>query len=364
MNLTAVRAELPVLERVAYLNAGTFGPLPLRTVETMIAIQREELENGRAGASYWEHVRLLRAHAREAVGGLIGAPAQDLALMRSTTEGCSLAIQSLGLGPADEVVTTDVEHFGLLGPLRASGARLRFARVRERPAADALAAIEAEIGPQTRLIALSHVSWTTGQVLPVAELAGRGIPVLVDGAQSVGSIPLDVPGLGCDFYTVSGQKWCLGPDGTGALYVSPGIVETIRVPLPSYFGIQSRDDEGGFVPAPGAQRLETGTIAAPSLAGLVASLELASEVGPERFAHGRELAERCREHLAAKVEVVTEPGQATLVAFRPAGDPAETVARLAERGVVVRDLPGLGWVRASIGFWTSEEDLERLAAGL
>ena len=78
----------------------------------------------------------------------------------------------------------------------------------------------------------------------------------------------------------------------------------------------------------------------------------------------RAMAERCRELLAERVEVVTEPAQSTLVAFRPPGDAAEAVERLAERGVVVREMPGLGWVRASVGFWTSEEDLERLVEAL
>jgi L-cysteine/cystine lyase len=364
VNLAAVRAELPVLERLAYLNSGTFGPLPRRTVQTMIALEQEELEHGRAGAAYWESVHARRAGAREAVGRLLCAPAEDVALTRSTTEGCSLAIQSLELGPGDEVVTTDVEHFGLLGPLRACGATVRTAAIRERPASAALAAIEAEIGARTRLIALSHVSWTTGQLLPVSELTGRRIAVLVDGAQSAGSIPLDVPALGCDFYTVSGQKWCLGPDGTGALYVSPQLVESLRVPLPSYFGIASRDEEGGFVAAAGAQRLETGTVPAPALAGLVASLEFALELGAARFERARRMADHCRDLLLERVDVVTEPGQATLVSFRPNGDPAETVRVLAERGVVVRELPGLGWIRASVGFWTAEEELERLAEAL
>ena len=116
-------------------------------------------------------------------------------------------------------MTTDVEHPGLLGPLEASGATIRVARVRDRPAAEAFDAIRAEITPRTRLLALSHVAWSTGNVLPVAELkAETGLPVLVDGAQSVGAIPVDVTPF--DYYTVSGQKWLCGPEGTGALYVA------------------------------------------------------------------------------------------------------------------------------------------------
>lgn len=364
MNLDAVRAELPVVERVAFLNAGTFGPLPRRAVEAMQAEQTAELEAGRAGERYWERLRTLRAEARAAVARLVGASPEDVALTRSTTEGCQLAVRSLGIGRGDEVVTTDVEHFGLLGALAASGARVRVARVRARPAAEALEAILAEVGPATRLVALSHVAWTDGRVLPVAGLADHGVRVLVDGAQSGGAIPLDLPSLGCDFYTLSGQKWLLGPDGTGALYVNPRIVESLAVPCPSYYGTATREEDGSFTPVPGAPRLEPGTVPAPALAGLLASLELAAALGEERFERARAATERCRELLSARADVVSEPGQGTLLSFRPAGDPAETVRRLADRGVVVRDIPGTGLVRASVGFWTSEADLERLCEAL
>jgi L-cysteine/cystine lyase len=364
VNLAAVRAELPVLEDVAYLNAGTFGPLPRRVVDVMRTIQTEELQHGRTGRPYFDEIRGLRGRLREAVAGLLGAQPGSIALTRSTGDGCNIAVGSLDLRPEDEIVTTDDEHFGLLGALHASRARVRVAHIRSWPLEHALEAIEAEITPRTRLIALSHVTWTTGRVLPVRELSGRGIPVLVDGAQSAGAIPVDVRDLACDFYTVSGQKWLLGPDCTGALYVRPELVEELWVPFPSYFSQQSYEETGAFAPAPGAARFEPGTLAAPALAGLEAALRLAAEVGSERFEAARAMAERCRELLQASAEVLTEPGQATLVSFRVSGDPEAVVDGLAEQGVIVRSFPGLDWIRASVGYWTSVDDLERLAGGL
>jgi L-cysteine/cystine lyase len=301
---------------------------------------------------------------REAVAGLLGAPSESIALTRSTGDGCNIAVASLHLQPEDEIVTTDDEHFGLLGALHVSRARVRVAHIRSWPLEHALEAIEAEITSRTRLIALSHVTWTTGRVLPVRELAGRGIPVLLDGAQSAGAIPVDVRELGCDFYTVSGQKWLLGPDGTGALYVRPELIDELPVPFPSYFSQQGYEETGAFAPAPGAARFEPGTLPAPALAGLEAALQLAGELGSERFTAARAMAERCRELLSPSVEVLTEPSQATLVSFRVPGDPEAVVDGLAEQGVIVRSFPGLDWIRASIGYWTSDEDLERLVAGL
>ncbi len=360
MDLSAVRAELPVLDRYAYLNAGTFGPLPRRTVEAIQRRLARDLAEGRSGKLLFEEVHALRTRLREALGRVIGAPAGSIALTGSTTDGCNIAVNALRLGPEDEILTTDLEHPGLEGALRVSGSRVRLARLRNLPAEAALEALEAEITPRTRLIALSHVCWVTGHLFPVRELAGRGIPVLLDGAQAAGAIPVDVGALGCDFYTVSAQKWLLGPDSTGCLYVRPELVEELRVTFPSFASWKPWTDEL----VPGAPRFEPGWISAATLEGLLQSIAFAEEAGDERFERARAAAERCRGLLAERARVVTEPGHATLVTFKPQGDPAEHVARLASRGVIVRELPGFGWVRASVGFWTSDEDLERLAGGL
>jgi L-cysteine/cystine lyase len=349
-----------VLDRFAYLNAGTFGPLPRATVEAMEEAQGLELLEGRSNRPYFERALADRERLREEFAGLIGAGQGCVALTTSTTEGCNIVIGGLGIGPGDEVVTTDSEHPGLFGGLVSSGATLKLAAIRDLPAADVLAALQAEITPRTRLIAVSHVSWLTGVVLPIAELAGHGIPMLVDGAQAAGTIPVDVRELRCDFYTVSGQKWLLGPAAVGALYVHPDRVEETRVAFPSYFSWRFPDYEL----IEGAGRFEGSWTPVASVAGMLAAFAFTAEAGEERYASARAVAARCRELLLERgADVVTEPDQATLVSLR-ADDPPALVASLADAGVVVRDLPGTGLVRASCGFWTSEDDLERLVGGL
>jgi L-cysteine/cystine lyase len=363
VDLTAVRAGLPVLERLAYFNAGTNGPLPRRTVEVMIAVLQRDLREGRSSESYFEGMLAGREGLRASLARVLNTAPEHIALANSTTEGCNVVITGLGIGPGDEVVTTDSEHPGLFGGLAASGADLKVVELKDRPAGEALEALEAAITDRTRLIALSHVSWLTGAVFPVRELAGKGIPLLVDGAQAAGAIPVDAEELGCDFYTVSAQKWLLGPDVTGALYVRPERIEEMRMAFPSY-GSWDWEAEVRYTPKQTAGRFDPGWIPLASVAGLAESLAFAQEAGEDRFDYARAQAERLRDLLSERYEVVTEPGQATLVTWRTEGDSAETVERLAHAGVIVRDLPDLGWVRASCGFWTSDEDLERLLAAL
>jgi len=360
MNWPEARARFPVLDTFAYLNAGTFGPLSRATLDAEGALRRWEGEHGRGGKAYFEAMLERRDRVRGLLADQIHVPPHNLALTDSTTGGVQIVVVGLGLTEGDEVVTTDAEHFGLTGPLVASGATLRIARVRDAPAADVYELIRAQITPRTRLIATSAVSWIDGKVFPWRELRdATGLPVLIDGAQAAGAIDEDASAA--DYYTVSAQKWLCGPDATGALYVREP--EALPARLIAYPSAESYDiAQGVWAPKPGAARFDRTFTPASSLAGLEAAL---ADLPAGRFERARELTERYRELLLERGhDVVTEAGQATLVSFRPPGDPAEAVAALYERGVVLRELPGTGLLRASIGWWNDGSDLERLVDGL
>jgi L-cysteine/cystine lyase len=353
MTFEEARAQFPVLEKIAYLNAGTFGPLSRATYQAVSGELERDFRDGRSGGPNFTRVMELREQVRARIATMVGAEPLQVALTTSTTDGCNIVLGGLGLGPDDEIVTTTDEHFGLLGALATSGARI----VVVAPDPDA---IRAAVTPRTRLLALSQVIWTTGRILPVLELrAETGIPVLVDGAQSVGAIPVSAAGL--DYLTVSGQKWLCGPDTTGALVVADP--EALKVSVPSYFAQTAYEPDGRFEPKPGAARFDTGWWPASALSGLLAALDGRPSWA---FDHAASAAERCRQLLADRVEVVspTETERSTIVAFRPTAPPAETVDALHAANVHVREIPNAGLVRVSCGWWTSDDDIDRLLAAL
>ena len=199
---------------------------------------------------------------------------------------------------------------------------------------------------------IAWVYWMTGNRFPAEELkTATGLPVLVDGAQSAGALELDATAF--DFFAFSCQKWLCGPDATGGLVVLDP--DALTVAAPSYLSQQAYEPTGAFTPRDGAARFDSNWTPVPSLAGLSAALELKPE---GRFERALQMAARCRDLLGERV--VTAPNQGTLVTFRVDGDPAEAVTKLYEAGVVVRAVPGEPWIRVSCGWWTSDEDLERL----
>jgi len=354
------RARFPVLERFAYFNAGTNGPLSRQTLDAMADLRSWEAVNGRAGKAYFEAMIERSERVRALFGQQLRVRAENIALTESTTQGVHVVVTSLALGATDEVVTTDAEHFGLSGPLFASNATLRIARVRDAQAADVFELVRREVTPQTKLIALSAVSWFDGKVFPWQELQrSTGLPVLVDGAQSAGAI--DVDAAEADYYTVSAQKWLCGPDSTGALYVRDP--EQLPPKLIGYPAQAAYDIAAGtWEPKPGAARFDTGFHPPSSSAGLEAAL---SGLPAGRFARAAELTAYCRAALVdAGHDVVTEAGQGTLVSFRAPGDAEAAAAALYEGGVSLRDMPGTGLLRASVGWWNDESDVDRLISGL
>ena len=351
-----LRAQFPVLERVAYLNAGTNGPVPRRAFEAAEASLREQLELGRSSKRWFdrqiERIDLLRERA----AGLLGATRGDVALTGSTTDGINAVLHALDMGRGDEILTSDEEHPGVLGPI-ATARDTRGVSVRVVPFGE----LPGEVRPDTRVVVTSHVSWATGRVMDTAPLAASGALLVLDGAQGLGAVPVDVRALGCDFYAASGQKWLCGPGGMGYLYANPELVPSLPAPWSGYHAMEW--SEQALLPAlqPDARRLATGFPVPHHVEWSHASLDVLEEPGFDRvYARASDLAERFATMLRDRGLAVAARGRSTLVSFE-VPEPEDFAARAADQGIVIRLLPGRPWARASVGAWNSEEELGRLA---
>lgn len=351
--LHELRAQFPVCDRVTYLNAGTNGPIARRAT----AAAREQLEleeaDGRGGMPFFLQAAEQTERLRALYAARLAADPADVALTLSTTDGVSRVLLALGLEPGDEILTSDEEHPGVYGPLIAQ--RRRGVEVRVAP----FAQLAEAVGPRTKLVVVSHVSWRSGELAPAA-LAGVEPPVLYDGAQGVGAVAVDLEALGADFYAGSGQKWLCGPSGTGMLWLSPEGRERLFPPSPGYVNLADASAGLGAEPAEDARAYDTPALPPASIVQATATLELLEETGWERVhTLSHDLADLAAQLLAERGREVLRRGRTPLVTWVEP-DAAGRVERMLADGVVVRSLPGEELLRASFGGWSSAQDLERL----
>lgn len=377
--LAAIREALPALSAGIYLNTGSAGPLPAETAAAMAEIAARERDVGRGHPAVFEESLVRLSEARAAVAAVVGTDVDSVALTHSTTDAMNAATLALDCHAGDRVVTTRSEHPGGLGALYALRERdidVVFADAgADGDDAATIAAFDAAITPRTRLVSLSHVLWTSGALMPVAEIASlaheRGAMVIVDGAQAAGAIPFRFDDLGVDLYGLSAQKWLLGPEGMGALVVAPHLVERIVPAMGGGFSFERSDGSGEAIWWRDARRFEATNYHIPSVVGMARSLGWMSMYVGLDYIHrrGPAMARAAAERLAAieGVTVLTPVDRmATLVTFRVAGwSPEAALDELGSRVfAIARTIPLLDALRISVGFFTSEDELERFAGAV
>jgi len=354
----------------AYLNTGSSGPPPSYVIEAMR--EADVLCSGPAyleGVGLFAHQAQTNSRAREAAARLVGGGADDVALTQNTTQGMNLGVASINWRGGDEVVSVTTEHPGCLVPLHNLKARFGVKVNLVSPPVTP-EKIEAALTPRTRLVALSHVDWTNGVVLPLREICAvareREVLILVDGAQSVGNVPVDVPATGADMYAFTGHKWVLGPEGMGAFYVRPGLpvyspnAGFLSLPAPADFNVK-----GDYELRSDARRFEASTMSPALAGGFAAAAEAAYERGSawfEEIQHRADLLLGLLSELPRVTIRSPRPAQSGLVSFKVEGVPAQdAVERLLGQGFILRYLPGPhSYVRASTHLFNTEDELEAL----
>ncbi len=377
-HLQRIRQEMPATLKQIYLNTGTFGPLPTCVMRAMHERMQAEWQDGRLGAQAFHDLADIYAQARQSTARLLNADLSEIALTESTGEGLNIISAGFNWQAGDEVITTNHEHISTLLPLfqlrDRFGIIVRVADLgprADRPLPDAMRAL---ISTRTRLIVFSHVTWTTGTRLDVHAAAQLGqeyaIPVLIDGAQAAGAIPLDVKALKVDFYALPMQKWLCGPDGTGALYIRQQSLDSVAPTFVGYWSVKD-EESAQWELHETAQRFESGGRQTAALAGQEAVLTwLEQFVGYpwlfERIKHLHVYACSALQQIPGLTLLTPRPGDSGLLTFTLEGhDEAEILRRLQEQySIQMRSIPSLKALRLSTGFYNTEEEIDTLVQTL
>ncbi len=391
-----LREDFPILQRpvkdkrLIFLDSAASAQKPRAVIEAMAQFQEGAYANIHRGV-YQLSAEATQAFedAREKVRRFINAAeAAEIIFTRGTTESINLVAQSFGrseIGEGDEILLTEMEHHSNLVPWQLlaeeKGAKLRFLRMNENAELD-LSKLDEFLSERTKLVAVGHVSNALGNLQPVKKIIAaakrRKVPVLLDGAQAVPHLPVDVRELDCDFYAFSGHK-LYGPTGIGVLYGRRELLE--KMPPWQGGGDMIRTvtlEKTTYNDLP--WKFEAGTPAITEVIGLGAAIDYLDKIGMDAIhTYGRELMSYANEVLSA------QPGLSILAAdaervgaisfLMDEAHPHDIATILDAEGVAVRaghhcaqpvmDHLGIsGTTRASFTFYNSREDVDALAAAL
>ncbi|MFO1450421.1 MAG: aminotransferase class V-fold PLP-dependent enzyme [Opitutaceae bacterium] len=371
----SVRALYPLLEDPVYLNTGGLGPTPQPVLDTFFSTMLELQEHSETGHARFEV-------ARETVAPFVGAKPEEICFVRNATEGNSIIAAGLSLREGDEVIFETHAHpggsFPWFNQVRQRGIKVRLFEPAATSDEENLKRIKALVTDRTRVIQVSHITCTAGVVLPVAAIAAlarsRGIWFHIDGAQSVGMVPVDFAAIGCDSYAFSGHKWLGAPHETGVLFLRRDRLADVA---PT--GIGAHSGELDYLPgelkyAESATRHEYGTRNAGAVAALAEAVRFQQKIGRDRVAaRGHGLASHLIDELkaVAGLTILTPRDPAlrgSMMTVQHARAKASVLFDFLLKKHHLRCRPvteqGLQAVRVSTHLFTSQSDCERVIAGL
>ena len=376
MNL--YRHQFPALANKAYFNYGGQGPMPQTALNAIIGAYQQIQTQGPFGLKTSELVIRESNLTRQAIAAELGVTAETIALTENVTAGCNIALWGLNWQAGDRILLSDCEHPGVIASINEICRRFGvlvdlFPLQATLNTGDPVATSVAHLTPQTRLVVLSHVLWNTGQVVPLAEMAAairhypraeRQMRILVDAAQSVGLLPLQLAELGIDFYAFTGHKWWCGPEGVGGLYIHPEAIASLE---PTFIGWRSLDYSNPNLPLINdARRYEVATSAYPLYSGLRAAIATHQAWGNalERTERIVSLATYLWENLqqVPGIECLNHKApRSGLVSFQVAGgDCGKLVRDLERQHFYLRTIVDPACIRACTHYFTTTTEIDEL----
>jgi L-cysteine/cystine lyase len=379
------RRALPALQHKAYFNYGGQGPMPDSAIAAIQAAHLQLQEEGPFSSRVNQALQQAGHAMRQRWAEELQVSAAAITLTENVTVGCNIPLWGMDWREGDLILMTDCEHPGIIAAVQEICRRFQVVMdvcpvLATAQGGDPMAAIAAALQSRTRLLILSHVLWNTGQVLPLAEIvqlchshSPQPVWVLVDAAQSVGMLPLDLTATGVDFYAFTGHKWCCGPAGLGGVYVRPDCQAAIA---PTFIGWRSITTDAQARPTgwqPSGQRYEVATSDYPLMAGLQAALDFHRQwrSPDDRYQRICTLSRILWEQLESlpTLRLITaEPPASGLVAFQilSQGSPdsdshRQLVKDLEAEGILLRTLLHPHCVRACVHYFTLEAEVDALS---
>jgi L-cysteine/cystine lyase len=378
-NILTHRQQFPYVDRYTYFNHGGQGLMPQRAMTTLTQAQEWLQSNAPfcSGAHGWMEKAI--QELRSAIGQELNAPAATIALTEATTWGCNIALWGIDWQPGDRILITDCEHQGIIATIQELQHRFQIEMdvcpiMTTLNQGDPVEVIRSAIQPRTRMLVLSHVLWNTGQVLPLPEIVdlchSQDVLVMVDAAQSVGMLPLDLTALGADFYAFTGHKWWGGPQGVGGLYVRPASRDRLR---PTFIGWRSVDIDAKSKPTQfknTGERYEIATSNIPNYMALTETLRVHQAFGTtnERYELIRSQAAHLWQRLNQIPQVqclsATAP-ESGLISFQlNSGRHAELVKTLEAQQIYLRLILDPNCVRACVHYFTTDAEIDKLVEAI
>ncbi|MGL5082830.1 MAG: aminotransferase class V-fold PLP-dependent enzyme [Microcoleaceae cyanobacterium] len=377
------RTLFPALTNKAYFNYGGQGPLPQISLDSIYQFYTAVQQKGPFSLAVGNWLKLESNSTRQAIAAELGVSSETITFTEDVTVGCNIPLWGMDWQPGDHILLSDCEHPGIIAAIQELQRRFQL-KVSVCPLletlnqGDPVQVIAAHLQPRTRLVVISHILWNTGQVLPLADIMGlchdqpQGkVRVLVDAAQSVGVLPLNLVELNVDFYAFTGHKWLCGPEGLGGLYVSP----EARLELsPTFIGWRGITIDKTGQPIdwkPDGQRYEIATSAYPLYAGLREAIALHHDWGTAtaRYHQICQLSGWLWQQLSQIPHVTclrTAPPEAGLVSFQLINgiSHSEAVRALETQGIYVRTILHPACIRACVHYFTEVFELERLVKAI
>ena len=382
MYLEKIRSQIPVLAHTAYMNTGWSGPPPRQVAQAMKDRIDLELEKGPIMPEVLEAGREIQYQAREAAAKVFNATVDEVLVTRNTTEGLNIVLSGLDWNHGDEIVICDMEHGSVIAPTQLIGQRyglpIKVVHLEMSDSSEViLTKIEAALTSKTRMVFISHILYATGRRMPAEELRkmtkDRGILLMLDGAQTGGHIELDMYRSGFDFYSIPGQKWLLGYEGSGALFIRREHLERIHPAHTGGRGIARPADANYFQPVSDSmEKFLGGSVSVPVQLAFLEATKFVQAVGIKNIEERNlTLADSAKAKLAEIPGVtVNSPlersASSGLVSFAISGqEPVPVVEQLwANHRLVVRQVGNPAGVRASLHFFNTEDEVDLLVGGV